>query len=102
MKGFAYHWPDLESAELDGAYDPASGWLAPLVAVPRHGWIKEPVLGDPDPQTGEARVVSPGIRPDAVMVLSPIQVPSLEHRAIETLHSAAGLSGLSFSEELTT
>lgn len=90
LQGAAYHWPDLDAAYLDGAYDPQAGWAPPLVHVPPHGWITEPVLGEPDPETGEATVIEPGVSPGPVMALCPVPVPALEHRRIYPI----GASGI--------
>ena len=92
MQGYAYHWPSLAEAQADAAYDPDIGWNAALTPVPSHGWITTPELGVPDPETGEAPVITPGVRPAPIMAFCPLEIPALAHRRI-TPQGVAGLAG---------
>lgn len=44
------------------------------------GWLVEPVYGEPDPETGDPVILTPGTRPPAACLLTPPNkpIPALE------------------------
>lgn len=86
--GVFYAWPDEASALLDfalvsdaetGAIDAAPGWTR----IPGPVWLTQPVLSDPDLETGEQTVVTPGVQSDPVVLLRPTPLVALADHKIE-------------------
>ena len=81
--GYFYAWADEASAIADGALetdaetgaiDASNGWTH----IPGPVWLTQPVLSEPDPETGEQTVVTPGVQSDPVVLLRPTPLVALE------------------------
>jgi hypothetical protein len=46
-------------------------------------WLTQPVLSEPDPETGEQTVVTPGVQSDPVVLLRPTPLVALADHEIE-------------------
>lgn len=77
-----YHWPSeadaltagvlVEDAE-SGAVNAAPGWTQ----TPGPVWLTAPVMSEPDPETGEQTVVTPGEQSGPIVLLSADPVAAL-------------------------
>ncbi|MFW6300527.1 MAG: hypothetical protein ACOC20_06365 [Oceanicaulis sp.] len=88
MNGHFYAFADEQAALDAGALvtDPETGETnaAPgYTRIPGPVWLVEPVLSDPDPETGEQTVTEPGTQSDPVVVLTPQPVAALHDQKIE-------------------
>jgi hypothetical protein len=88
MKTYFYNWPTEADAAADGAmtldaetqtYQPASGWTR----TPGPVWLTAPVMSEPDPETGEQTVVTPGVQSEPVVLLRPTPLVALADHEIE-------------------
>lgn len=71
---YFYNWPTEADAAADGAmtldaetqtYQPASGWTR----TPGPVWLQSPVMSEPNPETGEQAVETPGVQSEPVVLL---------------------------------
>lgn len=91
MKGYFYSAADAET--LHAAYpsgfqlDDESGEVepvSPLTLRSQNGvWLTSPVMSEPDPETGEQTIVTPGVRSDNCVVVSSLPIGVLSAYLIE-------------------
>lgn len=87
MNGHFYHWPSeaeaiatgvlVEDAE-SGAISAALGWTQ----TPGPVWLVEPVMSEPDPETGEQSVITPGEQSGPIVLLRSDPVVALADHKI--------------------
>lgn len=87
MKTYFYNWPTEADAAADGAmtldaetqtYKPAPGWTR----TPGPCWLVANVMSEPDPETREQTVETPGVQSEPVVLLRRSPVASLADHEI--------------------
>lgn len=97
MKGYFYGFASKAEALAEAPWlfedDVKSGGqvLRSGYTLDALSWIEPPVLGPPDPETGECEILAAGVAPPAFTILSAEPLPALEARQI-TQHAPAGLA----------
>jgi hypothetical protein len=66
---------EIPSVWTVGAEGEPSLTVGALLRSQRGVWLTQPVFSEPDPDTGEQTVVTPGVRSADFVILSPVEYP---------------------------
>ena len=77
MSGYIYAFADAATCgqELPEIWDGAELTAGAVLRSERGVWLTQPVLSDPDPETGEQTITTPGTRSEPFVILSPAEYP---------------------------